>query len=259
MLATLLTVAVLVTAQAAPDTATATAPASAAAPVVETLAAPGAEAAPPAAPTLPQATTPAPDAKPAGMDVVPTAAAQCGAGMAGCCVGACVAAPCSLIPFVGVVTSPLIVGTAIGASETVVGDALGQKRAALLWPVVASVGIMATGTLANLGLSLALGLGASTFDPSVLTSGALPAGVLATSAVSLGTLVLAGVVPVIIYQFTGAEKEPGDAGGFGMPGIMTPADPTGTRAAKQSSSEASPPPSSPSSPPPPTETPNVGY
>lgn len=255
MLASLLTVAVLVTAQAATDTPPAAAPDPAAA-------APAVEAPPPVAPPAsspPPAAAPAPDAKPAGMDVVPTAAAQCGAGMAGCCVGACVAAPCSLIPFVGIVTSPLIVGTAIGATETVVGDALGQKRAALLWPVVASVGIMATGALANLGLSLALGLGASALDPSVLTSGALPAAYIASSAVSLGTLVLAGVVPVIIYQLTGVEKEPGDAGGFGMPGITAPADPTGTRATKQASpSPTSAAPASSSSPPP-TATPNVGY
>jgi hypothetical protein len=246
MLVSLLTVAVLVSAQASTDPATS---GEAPPPPAQVVAAPP-------APSPPSA--PAPDAKPAGMDVVPTAAAQCGAGVAGCCVGTCVAAPCSLIPFVGLVTSPLIVGTAIGASETVVGDALGQKRAALLWPVVASVGIMATGALANLGLSLALGLGASALDPRVFASGALPAAYIASSAVSLGTLVLAGVVPVIIYQFTGVDKEPGDAGGFGMPGIMAPADPTGTRATKQ----ASPSPSSAapaSSSPPPTATPNVGY
>lgn len=254
MLASLLTVAVLVTAQAASDPSPAAAAAPAAAPAAE--APPPVVEAPPTS-TPPPAAAPAPDAKPTGMDAVPTGAAQCGAGMVGCCVGSCVAAPCSLIPFVGLVTSPLIVGTAIGASETVVGDALGQKRAALLWPVVASVGIMATGALANLGLSLALGLGASALDPSVLTSGALSAGVLATSAVSLGTLVLAGVVPVIIYQFTGVEKEPGDAGGFGMPGITAPADPTGTRAAKQAAPSSSSTPTSSSTPS--STAPDVGY
>jgi hypothetical protein len=251
MLASLLTVVVLVTAQAPTDPA--------AAPVVEPPAAPVAEAPPSAAPaasTSPPATAPAPDAKPAGMDVVPTAAAQCGAGVVGCCVGACVAAPCAFIPIVGQVAQPLIVGTAIGASEAVVGDALGTRRSALLWPVLSSVGVMTVGTVVNVGAAIVLGIGLSALDPGQLAAGALPTSYLALGAISLGTLVLAGVVPVVVYHLTGVDKEPGDAGGFGMPGIVAPADPTGTRAAKAASSSSNAPPPASSSP---TATPNVGY
>lgn len=265
MLATLLTVAVLVTAQAATDPAAATDPPAATASVVETPAAPTAPPVVPSTSPSPSTTAPAPDAKPAGMDVVPTAAAQCGAGMVGCCVGSCVAAPCALIPIVGQVAQPLIVGTAIGASEAVVGDALGTKRSALLWPVLSSVGVMAVGAVVNVGAAIVLGIGLNGLDPTQLANGAaLPASSLALSAISLGTLVLAGVVPVVVYHLTGVEKEPGDPGGWGMPGITAPADPTGTRAAKQATSSstaappAAPPPSS-SSTTPPTATPNVGY
>lgn len=209
---------------------------------------PAVVASPPPAPTA----GPAPDQKPTGLDTVPTAAAQMGAGVAGCCVGACIGAPCALIPFAGGFLSSIIVGTAIGATETVVGDAVGQKRAAMLWPVLSSAGILLVGQAASVGVLLAL-TGTAALDPTQLT-GALGVPQIASAAVSLTALVAALVVPAVIYQFTGVEKEAGDRGGFGMPGITEPADPTGTRTQKKAASS----PSS-SSPPPAVITPAPAY
>ncbi len=181
---------------------------------------------------------PIPDAKPQGMDGVATAGAQMGAGVGACCVGGCVAIPCAFVPIVGPILGNVVSGVIIGGTETVVGDALGQKRAAMLWPVLASSGIMVVGGLVNLGVGLAFGLSSAVLDPSNLAqnTGALGVAFGVSAGVSLTTVVAAVVVPALIYQFTGVDKEPGDTGGFGMPGIVGPADPTGTRGSKASTS-----------------------
>lgn len=195
------------------------------------------------------AATPPPDAKPQGMDGVATAGAQMGAGVGACCVGACVAIPFAFVPFVGPILGNVVSGVIIGGTETVVGDALGQKRAALLWPVLASSGIMVVGGLVNLGVGLAFGLNSAVLDPGVLVgpnTERLNVAFGVSAGVSLTTVVAAVVVPALIYQFTGVDKEPGDTGGFGVPGFVSPADPTGTRATKAATS---PTPSAASTPP----------
>ena len=194
------------------------------------------------------AAAPIPDAKPQGMDGVATAGAQMGAGVGACCVGGCVAIPCAFVPFVGPFLGSVVSGVIIGGTETVVGDALGQKRAAMLWPVLASSGILVAGGLVNLGIGLAFGFSSTVLDLNNLNGlGSIPSLALGVSAgVSLTTAVAAVVVPALIYQFTGVDKEPGDTGGLGMPGLVGPADPTGTRAGKAATS---PTPSAASTPP----------
>lgn len=190
--------------------------------------------------TLPSAAAaaPIPDAKPQGMDGVATAGAQMGAGVGACCVGGCVAIPCAFVPFVGPFLGSIVSGVIIGGTETVVGDALGQKRAAMLWPVLASSGILVAGGLVNLGIGRAFGFSSTVLDPNNLNGlGSIPSLALGVSVgVSLTTVVAAVVVPALIYQFTGVDKEPGDTGGFGVPGFVSPADPTGTRATKAATS-----------------------
>jgi len=201
---------------------------------------------PPPAPPPPASPPPAPErAKPDGWDTVPTAAAQIGAGVGGCCVGACVSLPCAFIPFVGGILSNVVTGVVIGSVETVVGDALGKTRSPVIWPVLASSAILVASGLVNMGVTAAFGV--TTFDPNnptaILSSPAVPI----TLAVGLGGTLLALIVPAAAYHLTSVDKEEGDKGGLSMPGIFSPADPNGARAKREAAPP--PPPDPPPSPP----------
>jgi hypothetical protein len=190
-------------------------------------------------------TLPAADAKP-GLDTGPTVAAQIGAGVAACCVGGCITLPCGFIPFVGGPIGSCIGGLLIGSTEVVVGDAVGQKRGSLLIPALAAGGILAAGSVATVVTNLVFGVtgNLTTIDPANPAALAVPPAALAISlGISLTTVTAALVVPAVLYQFTAVDKEPGDAGGFGMPGVMEPADPTGTRSKAATTPATTAPPS----------------
>jgi hypothetical protein len=204
------------------------------------------------------------DAQP-GLDTGPTVAAQIGAGVAACCVGGCITLPCGFIPFVGGPIGSCIGGLLIGSTEVVVGDAVGQKRGSLLIPALASGGILAAGSVATVVTNLVFGVtgNLANIDPANPAALAIPPAALAISVgISLTTVTAALVVPAVIYQFTAVDKEPGDAGGFGMPGVMEPADPTGTRGKAATTPAATTPsattpstsPPAPTTPPPATTT-----
>ena len=229
-----------------------TAPAETAPPVVE-LAPPVVELAPvippPTTTSVPPAIQRQPlprDDGPAGWDTVPSASAQLGAGTAACCVSCCVAVPLGFIPFVGATLGNIASGVIIGGAEAVVGDAVSQKRAPMLWPMLASSGILVTAGFVNIGLNSALGLGE--VDPAVIAADPdAAAAYLGKAAIPLavgvGASIAAIVVPVVIYHLTGVDKQPGEDGGLSLPGFLEPADPTGTRgSAKAKPTPVEPPP-----------------
>ncbi len=183
-------------------------------------------------PATPETTTPAPKADqlaPAERwGTLETMGAQLGAGTAAAVLtGVCVGIPANFIPFGSIVANG-VAGLMIGGTEVVVGDALGPDRAALLWPMVTSSAILVVGGTASVGAALYTRAPLS-IDPSnpgvYLTSpqARLP---LFIQGVSVAAAV---VVPVVVYQIVSVPKEAGDGGGFGMPGMTVPADPTGTR------------------------------
>jgi len=168
-----------------------------------------------------------------GLNDVATGAVQMTAGAGACCLGSCVAAPLVFVPVAGpllvTVASPVVAGVAAGGAEVVVGDALGNKRGALLVPALTSVGLLAAGTAGGILYRVLIPLTPETtvrvaeFGESELRLGG-------DTLISTVFTIAAVVVPAIIYQTTAVEKEPGDRGGF--PGFVEPADPTGTRAAR---------------------------
>lgn len=213
-----------------------------------------AEQPPPLAPETPPAVTPpastpapapapAPDKKtePQGIGPVGVAAIQIAAGTGACCAGCCISVPfvlgLGLIPVVGGVLSSmgsnLIVGSAIGVAETWVGDAMGQQRAALIWPVVASVGILTSSTALSIVASIVeprVPPDPTQIDPNDPASfanalGAAGGGPVTTISAYYGMAACVGaiVVPAIVYAVMAEDKKPGDTGGF--PGIMEPAHP----------------------------------
>ncbi|MDP2344452.1 MAG: hypothetical protein Q8O67_26075 [Deltaproteobacteria bacterium] len=209
--------------------------------------------APPPPPVVELAPTHIPDAagpkalpkadKPAGWDTLPAAGAQLAAGTGACCISCCVAIPFAFVPIIGGTLGNIVSGIVIGGAETFVGDAISQKRGAMAWPILASSGILAGTGLINIGLTFALGLANVTPDPSdpaaYLGQLAIPLGV------NVGGTLLAIGVPVLIYHLTAVEKEPGDTGGFGVPGFFAPADPTGTGVAKATPPTTAPEPDGP--------------
>jgi hypothetical protein len=190
---------------------------------------------------------PAPDAPPPGWDAVPTGAVQGLAGTGACCVAGCLSIPLAFVPVVGPVVANVIAGVLVGTTETVVGDAVGNTRGALLWPVLTSSGIFVAGGIAATVASVAVAVTVPvTFE--TITSGTYLAAAFIPVGIAVATSVAGVAVPVVAYHLTAVPKEPGDAGGFGMPGIAEPADPTGTRTNKAA------PPTPPPPPPPATST-----
>jgi TolB-like protein len=94
-----------------------------------------------------------------------------------------------------------------GGISTWVGDSLGKKRGAMIWPIL---GGCVGGGVTGLAM-MAITQGAS-FNG--LGAGALAGGVAGA---------VAGVVPAIVYTVAAEPKKPGDEGGF--PGMFSPGHP----------------------------------
>ena len=176
----------------------------------------------------------------AGLDPFVTGLAQVGAGCGtGLAIGL-VTAPCAFIPYVGACISlPIACATplAVGAVETIVGDALGQKRGALLWPILGTYGALLAGQVLIWGTALVsaalVGGGIAGLTGVVTRSGTDPqvllAALLGSYGVVLGAVLVAGLVssvlyyvtPAIVYAFTSEDKKPGDTG-FRFPGLVAP-------------------------------------
>lgn len=200
---------------------------------------------PPAPPPVP-APAPVPDDKPArpeppsGMSQPATAAVQIAVGTGACCAGCCAAAPftlgLALVPVVGgvagAVAADLIIGGTIGVAETWAGDAWGQGRAPVLWPVAASAGMLlastAFTTVATILEPPVLVPVPTDGDPKALLDAIAGArqGPLtrASSYVRYAACVGAIVLPAVVYALTETPKKPGDHG-QGLPGLTSPADP----------------------------------
>lgn len=220
-------------------------------------AAPPPAAAAPAAPVLPPA-APKPDKKgPAaesqGISAVGVGAIQIAVGTGACCAGCCIAIPFAfglgLVPVVGTIASSvifdLIVGTSIGVAETWAGDAWGKQRAALIWPVVASIGILlsstALTTVARIvePVTLPDPTQVNPNDPASVAAALATGGNGPITAIAnyYGLFACVGsiVVPAIVYAVVAEDKKPGDTGGF--PGIMESARPATGRATTTSNAE----------------------
>jgi hypothetical protein len=150
-----------------------------------------------------------------------TGAAQLGTGLAVCVV----CSPILLCPGWGGCIHNVLVGIAVGASEPMVGDWLGAKRGTLLWPMITAIGTGAVTGITSVIVAVALGSSADFgVDPTVALSGVL----LAPALIGLFGGGLIALLPMLVYQFGAVDKMSGDHG-EGFPGILTPADPTGTR------------------------------
>jgi len=194
----------------------------------------------PAAPSArPKPDKPLPPAT--GLDPFTTAGAQVGVGTVGCCVGCCVAIPFTigigLTPVVGTYISGfvgnIIIGTVIGGSEAVAGDWWGKQRAPMIWPIVASAGVLTAAAVASTVLSLVSAQvvqpPANFTDPNALNKYLAQAGGfgLASIAINVGAIAIAIVLPAGVYMWTAVDKKPGDTG-QGFPGLLSPADPVPT-------------------------------
>ncbi len=164
----------------------------------------------------PQA-APAPDAlPPPGLNAPTTAAVQLLAGGAACCaVGTLVTS----VPLLGPLVAAVVAGPLIGGVETVVGDAIGNSRSALLWPVITSTGIFVAGGITT---AVASYVAATSFSADPRLYSMIFATPFVTSALGL-------VVPVVVYHLAATPKAHGDPGGIGVPGIIKPSDPTNSR------------------------------
>lgn len=202
---------------------------------------PPAAAVPPASPAPPDpasaAPAPEPPEPPHGMGGLGTGAVQSAIGLGACVGGCCVATPFSCLaafipvvgPFVSAAVAALIVGPIIAIAEVWAGDGMGQKRAALIWPLALAIGSVALGSFAGLAVSQVgpqLQFGS---NPNLLS--------VFTPPIVCGGLTTAVIGPVVLYHLLAVDKQPGDTGS-GFPGFFEPADPTGTRGKK------APPPSS---------------
>ena len=196
-------------------------------------------AVPPLPPPPPPAARPSrvlpPPERVDGLNDVATGAVQMAAGAGACCLGSCVAAPLVFVPVVGpvlaTVVTPVIAGAAAGGAEVVVGDAVGNKRGALLVPVLTSVGLLAVGTAGGIVYRALVPPTPETTVRVAELGGAAELRVGGDVLISTVFTIAAVVVAAIIYQTTAVEKEPGDRGD-GLPGLVEPADPSGTRVAK---------------------------
>jgi hypothetical protein len=183
----------------------------------------------PTAPTTTAPTTTQQLAPTAPWEPLPTAAAQVGAGAAAACfTGVCVGVPLGFVPFGSVIANG-VAGLMIGGTEVVVGDAVGPWRAALLWPMVTSSAILVAGSVASLSIAVAnrAPLSIDPNNPGVYLTAPearLPL------AIQGASVVAAVIAPAVVYAVVAVPKAAGDGGGFGMPGLVVPADPTGAAA-----------------------------
>jgi hypothetical protein len=205
---------------------------------------------PPPAPEPPTTAVPAPPAPkplpvadaPSGWDTLPTVAVQAGAGAGMCLVAGCaiglIGLPLGLLaaafPPIVLVTAPVLNGVAgalIAVSEVYVGDLLGKKRGAMLWPVVTGAGVLAvTGLTGAIVALVPLGTNA----PPLLATG-LQLGI-AVVGVTLGI-----AAPIAVYQLLAEDKQAGDTG-QGLPGLFEPARPMAVVAAPSTPQQQSTPP-----------------
>lgn len=188
---------------------------------------------------------PKPDAKPAapqasqGIAQPAIAGIQIAVGTGACCAGCCLSVPIvvplslglALVPVVGnVVTSMasnIIIGTSIGVAETWAGDAWGTQRAPMIWPVLASVGILTSATLLSTVASIVeTPVVINPNDPNALAGAFAAGGLLTQISNYYGLFACVGAIalPAAVYAFTATDKQPGDTGS-GFPGIMEPAHP----------------------------------
>ena len=195
----------------------------------------------PAAPPGPPA-TPQPDKKPKppvekyGVGPVSTGLIQVAAGTGACCLGCGAAIPVQLglglLPVVGSYASDLagdiIIGTAVGGTEAVLGDVVGGQRAPVAWPTLFAVAMFLGDTATVLVLKAvykvdltAVPQDAAGFNAYVNQHANY---FLASGAAGIGFTLAAIVGPSIIYGATAVDKKPGDEG-QGFPGIFGPADP----------------------------------
>lgn len=162
-----------------------------------------------------------PPPPPEGLDAFATGGLQVASGcVATVATGACAsllvvlpAGPC-LSGALLCVGLPVIVGT----TETVVGNLVGARRGALLWPVLAAGGSLGLGALATLGAYLTVMVAATSGIPM---SGAAASGL---ALVALGALVLTAVavplLPAFAYGLTAEPRQPGQDEGF--PDVLPP-------------------------------------
>lgn len=210
-------------------------PPAAAVPPAASVPPPAVEVPTPAAEGPAKPAAPAPDVSepPHGMGAMPVAFIQGAAGLGACVGGCCVSAPFACLaglipivgPFVSAFVSALIIGPAIAIAEVWVGDGLGQKRAALVWPVVLAIGAVSAGALTGATLRAVTGSGFTLQDGNLTYNGWVQG---ISAAAACGGIAAAVVGPIVLYNALSVDKQPGDTGG-GFPGFLEPADPTHTR------------------------------
>jgi hypothetical protein len=165
--------------------------------------------------------TPAPDPRPPpGVNAPATAAVQLLVGGVACFATTSVL---NIVPIVGPIVSTLAAGAIVGGAETAVGDAIGQSRSALVWPVVTSTSIFLAGGVANVLVST---MSARSVPEALL---ALTFGGPVQTAIGVGTGIIGVAVPVVAYHLAAVPKAPDDPGGLSLPGILVPSDPTNSR------------------------------
>jgi hypothetical protein len=165
--------------------------------------------------------TPAPDAlPPRGLDTPATAGVQLLVGGVACFATNSVL---SIVPIVGPIVSTLAIGTIVGGAETATGDAIGQSRSAMVWPVVTSTTIFVAGSVASVLVSIDGARSAPEALLAVLLGGPVQ------TAIGAASGIVGVAVPVIAYHLTAVPKENGDPGGLSIPGFLVPSDPTNSR------------------------------
>jgi hypothetical protein len=160
-------------------------------------------------------------------------AAGAGACCVGTCVGSCVSVVLSIIPVVGCFAGLLslaIISGSIGTAEAFVGDRFSNVRGVILWPALASAGILLVTTgIATVIIFVAYGaalggiLTGNNVGAAIGLIGGGGAFLAAGGVYALGALAAIGV-PAILYFATAEEKQPDDTG-EGFPGIIAPAHP----------------------------------
>ena len=172
-----------------------------------------------------------------GLDGLTTGLAQAGVGTGIAAVFSASLAVMSIfaaVPVVGTIANVVacvncaVVPGVVGVVETAVGDGVGKRRGAAIWPVVASYGgccllgtaqVLVTLIFASSAVSDVL----TGQDPNAIAAlTKSPALQISNVVFAILTPVVIGVAPALAYGFTAEDKKPGDPGGFGMPGFLSP-------------------------------------